>query len=59
VTAGAIEAVVDRLVAREGINSAFDNYALGMDLHDLDRFLSAWHEDAAFIQDNPKGVFSG
>jgi hypothetical protein len=53
------EAVLERLVAKEGIQQAFDNYALGMDLHDLDRFLSAWHPDATFIQDNPKGEFVG
>ncbi len=53
------QAVLERLVAKEGIQQAFDNYALGMDLHDLDRFLSAWHPDATFIQDNPKGEFVG
>lgn len=58
-TIDAPERVLERLVAKEGIQRAFDNYALGMDLHDLDRFLSAWHEDAVFIQDNPKGEFVG
>jgi hypothetical protein len=53
------EKVLERLVAKEGIQRAFDNYALGMDLHDLDRFLSSWHDDATFIQDNPKGEFVG
>lgn len=55
----AVDAAIERLIAREGINRAFDNYALGMDLRDLDRFLSAWHDDAVFIQDNPKGEFAG
>lgn len=54
-----VEEAVAHLVAREGINRAFDAYALGMDLRDLDRFLSAWHDDAVFIQDNPKGEFVG
>jgi hypothetical protein len=53
------ETVLERLVAKEGIQQAFDNYALGMDLRDLERFLSAWHPDATFVQDNPKGEFVG
>jgi gamma-hexachlorocyclohexane dehydrochlorinase len=54
-----LEEKVSGLLSREGIREAFDNYALGMDLRDINRFLSAWHEDATFVQDNPKGEFQG
>jgi hypothetical protein len=50
---------ITELAARQNIKNALDNYALGMDLRDPERFLSAWHTDAVFDQDNPKGIFNG
>ncbi len=42
---------------REQIAQACANYALGLDLRDLDRYLQAWHDDAGC--DRAGHVFSG
>ena len=47
------------LLARLQIKQAMDNYALGIDMRDLDRFLLAWHEDAVFDVDHPAQICNG
>jgi hypothetical protein len=47
------------LAARLQIENAINNYALGIDLRDRDRFLGAWHEDAVFDVDHPPQICTG
>ncbi len=47
------------MAARLQIKAAVDNYALGLDTRDPDRFLSAWHEDAVWDVDHPPAVCRG
>ena len=49
----------EELVARLQIKQAMDNYALGIDMRDIDRFLRAWHEDAVFDVDHPAQICNG
>ena len=53
--------VVDlaELEARLQIKAALDSYALGVDIRDMDRFLSAWHEDAVMEENQPPTVLTG
>jgi hypothetical protein len=37
-----------RLVAKDAIHTALNDYTLGMDLRNLDRFLGAWHPDGVW-----------
>ena len=47
------------LEARLQIKAAIDNYALGIDIRDMDRFLGAWHEDAVWEENDPPMVLTG
>lgn len=49
----------DELRARLQIKAAMDSYAIGLDTRDLDRFLSAWHEDAVWDVDHPPATCTG
>lgn len=44
--------------ARMEIERATNNYALGLDMRDVDRLLSAFHEDAVWV-DSPTGSRNG
>lgn len=39
---------IEDLLAKDAINSCLNNYALGMDLRNADRFRQAWHEDGVW-----------
>jgi len=46
---------LEDLIARRDLNKAFDDYALGMDLRNVDRFLSAWTPDAVWEMNSAVG----
>ncbi len=41
------------------IRAAIDNYANGLDTRNLERFLTAWHDDAVFEVDQPPALHTG
>ncbi|MEV6639488.1 nuclear transport factor 2 family protein [Amycolatopsis sp. NPDC051371] len=55
----ALIASQEELLARLQIKAAMDSYALGLDTRDLNRFLSAWHEDAIWDVDHPPATCDG
>lgn len=48
---------VDELESREAIRELVADYCLGFDNHDLERFISIWHEDAVWEIGPPFGTF--
>jgi SnoaL-like protein len=47
---------IDTLVARCAIDTASNDYALGMDLRDAERFVSSWHDDAVWETNSAVGA---
>lgn len=50
---------IEEIQARLSIQRALDNYGFGMDMHDMERWLSTWHEDAVYDVDHPRRVCHG
>jgi hypothetical protein len=47
---------LERLIAQDAIHRALNDYALGMDLRDVPRFLKSWHEDATWEMNSAVGA---
>jgi hypothetical protein len=43
---------LEMLVAKDEIDTALNDYVLGMDLHQPERFLSAWHADGLWTMNS-------
>jgi gamma-hexachlorocyclohexane dehydrochlorinase len=54
-----LAARVDALESRDEIHRLVSNYCHGCDKHDIDRFMSIWHEDAVWEIGPPYGGFAG
>ncbi len=50
---------IEEMQARLGIQRALDNYGFGLDMHDMERWLSTWHEDAIYDVDHPRRICRG
>jgi gamma-hexachlorocyclohexane dehydrochlorinase len=50
---------VDELESRAALRDLVSDYCLGFDNHDMDRFMSIWHEDAVWEIGPPFGTFTG
>ena len=53
------EARIDALESRYEIHRLASDYCHGCDKHDIDRFMSVWHDDAAWEIGPPYGDFFG
>jgi ketosteroid isomerase-like protein len=53
------EARIDALESRIAIHHLVSNYCHGCDKHDIDRFMSIWHDDAVWEIGDPYGDFYG
>lgn len=54
-----LEAKIDTLESRYEIHRLVSDYCHGCDKHDSERFLSIWHDDAAWLIGPPYGDFRG
>ena len=53
------EARIDLLESRHEIDHLVSDYCHGCDKHDIDRFMSIWHDDASWLIGPPYGNFTG
>jgi len=54
-----LEARLDQIESRTAINDLVAGYCEGVDRRDLDKFMSLWHEDAAYLIPGGRGDFYG
>jgi hypothetical protein len=47
---------IQELLSRAAIDTALNDYALGMDLREPERFASAWHDDAVWEMNSAVGA---